>query len=208
MFEYKSSVTVVVIALAAACAGDGASNVPTVYTAQFTLSNALIAPITILVDGEPNVMLNNGMTATVAASTRSHVTWRSAKPADALGHMIPDDIGENSINVFGTGQVFEITNIINDQPYFTASIFNQTNTVVSIGVYDGQTVTCAGVLPAASTRAGFVQIGYYRVTPVTELRAYNNPTSCTGSYAVWPPSEISQYAPKSGLLRLTLTTGQ
>jgi hypothetical protein len=194
-----------VFALALACTDDGPTNVPSVYTAQFTLSNALIAPITILVDGEPNVILNTGMTATVSASTRSHVTWRSAKPADALGHMIPDEIGENSINVYGMGQTYEITNIINDQPYFTASIFNQTTSVVSIGVFDGQTVACAGVLPAASTNVGFVQIGYYRATPRTELRAYNNPSGCTGSYVIWPPSQIAQYAPKSGLLRVTLT---
>lgn len=207
MSEYKRSAVVILLTLAVSCSGEGATSAPSVYTAQFTASNQLLAPITISVDGVPNVILNNGMSAVITASTRSHVTWTSAKPADATGHVIPDEIGENEMTFFGTSQVFEITNIIRDQPYFTASVFNMTNTAVSIGVYDGSSVACAGVLPAAQNRPGFVQTGYYRATLRTELRAYSN-LDCTGSFVVWPPSEIAGYAPKSGLLRLSLTAGQ
>jgi hypothetical protein len=182
--------------------------VPNVYDVQFIASNSLLAPITIHVDGVPNVILNFGMSATVTASTRSHVTWTSAKPADANGNIIPDEIGVNEIPFSGQNHVVEITNIINDQPYFTASIHNFTDLTVSIGVYDGSAVACVAVLPAAMSAPGFVQTGYYRVTTHTELRAYLNPSGCTGSYVVWPPSELAAYTPKSGLLRIALTSTQ
>lgn len=207
VFRFARTAMLVGFALTASCSGDSPS-APAVYTTQFTATNELIAPITILVDGLPNVILANGMSAPVTVSTRSHVTWTSAKPADATGHAIPDEIGINEISVHGTNAVLEITNVINDQPYFTASVHNYTNITVSIGVFDGSTVACAAVLPAAQSSPGFVQTGYYRLTASTELRAYLNANGCTGSFVTWPSSQLSGYAPKSGWLQVALTSGQ
>lgn len=207
MVRFQRAATLLVLALTAACSGE-APSAPAVYTTRFIASNDLIAPITILVDGVPNVILANGMSAPITASTRSHVTWTSAKPADAQGHMIPDEIGVNEIPVRTMNDVFEITNVINDQPYFTASIHNYTNITVSIGIFDGSALTCAAVLPAAQSAPGFVQTGYYRLTLHTELRAYLNASACTGSYVSWPSSELAAYAPKSGWLQVSLTSGQ
>lgn len=206
MARFARAATLLVLALTASCSGDTPA-APAIYTTQFIAANQLIAPITILVDGVPNVILSNGMSAPITASTRSHVTWTSAKPADAQGHMIPDEIGVNEIPVHNMNGVFEITNVINDQPYFTASIHNFTNVTVSIGISDGSTVACAAVLPAAGSAPGFVQTGYYRLTLHTELRAYLNASGCTGSYVAWPSSELSAYAPKSGWLQVSLTSG-
>jgi hypothetical protein len=206
VFKLGRGAIPLLLAFAVACSDDTAS-APLIYTAQFTAANDLIAPITIHVDGVPNVILLSGMSATIAASTRSHVTWTSAKPADAFGHLIPDDIGVNEVP-FGSNRVLEITNIINDQPHFTASIYNFTNLVASIGVFDGSAVACVAVLPAASNKPGFVQTGYYRATRLTELRAYQNPSGCTGAYTAWPSSEIGAYAPKTGLIRVSLVSDQ
>jgi len=74
-----------------------------------------------------------------------------------------------------------------------------------------------GLLPLASALAivgfgvfftvrGFTQIGYYRLLPATEIRAYREPTNCTGPYFSWPLSELRKFDEKSGLLVLSLDT--
>jgi len=189
-----------------ACSGGSESMAPSEFTVRFTATNDLLAPITFLVDGSPYAILSTGRSTGLTVSSKAHVIWISAKPADSRGQPIPDEIGEVSVSVAAINGVLEITNVINDQTYITASIFNRANAPASIGVYDGATVSCASQVPAATpTTAGFTQTGYYRLGPRTEFRAYSTP-DCTGAYSAWPQSALANFEAKSGLVTLTLTT--
>ncbi len=121
---------------------------------------------------------------------------------DAAG--VSDHPGDSVVRL---RSVLEITNVINDTTYVTAELVNPTNVRVSIGVYEGSTAVCASVLRAASGSVpGFTKIGYYRLLAGTEIRAYHDESRCTGPYVAWPASQLTQFAPKSGLVRLTLTS--
>lgn len=187
-----------------ACAGGNDSMAPSEFTVRFTATNDLLAPVTFLVDGSPYAILSSGRSTGLTFSSKSHVTWISAKPADSRGQPIPDEIGEVSVSVAAINGVLEITNVINDQTYITASIFNHATVPASIGVYDGTTVSCASQVPATTpTTAGFTQTGYYRLTANTEFRAYPSP-DCSGAYTAWPQSVLANFEAKSGLITLTL----
>ena len=175
---------------------------------RFAVTNALIAPVTISIDGAPQATLVNGASIGLTVpSTAQWLTWTSAKPMDARGRPIPDDIGEVRVAVSGINGALEIRNVIEDRTYITARVFNLTTAPVSIGVYDGSAVSCAGELPATSGgEVGFVQIGYYRLLPTTEVRAYRDPSRCTGPYVSWPATRLAGFAAKSGLLALVLET--
>lgn len=135
------------------------------------------------------------------------LTWTSAKPTDTAGTQIPDDIGTVRVRLSGLAATAEITNVINDTVYVTAELSNPTSSRVSIGVFDGSTVACASVLRAASGGVpGFTKIGYYRLLPRTEIRAYRDEAHCTGPFVSWPASQLVNFEPKSGLVRLVLTT--
>ena len=189
-----------------ACGGGSDSTGPGEFTVRFTATNDLLAPITILVDGSPYAILNSGRSTGLSLSSTAHVTWISAKPADAQGKVIPDEIGEVSVSVPAINGVLEITNVIEDQTYITASIFNHATAPASIGVYDGTTVACASQVPAAtSSSTGFTQTGYYRLRANTEFRAYSTP-DCSGAFTAWPQSSLVSFQAKSGEVTLQLST--
>jgi hypothetical protein len=195
-----------VVVLVAACGGDAAMTPLPEFSVRFVATNELLAPVTILVDSSPYAILGKGQSVNLNLSSKARVTWTSAKPADAHGQMIPDQIGEVKVAVTAINGVLEITNVIGDQTYITASIFNHIESPVSIGVYDGTSVSCASQLPGASQgTSGFTQTGYYRLVPSTEFRAYRA-SNCTGDYSAWPSSELAAFEPKSGRVRLTLTS--
>jgi hypothetical protein len=197
---------VLVGVLVAGCQSDGGSLAPSNAPVTFTVANSLIAPVTILIDGAPYALLDRGASSSLTVSSRSEwLVWTSAKPKDANGVLIPDDIGEIRVSLAGINRTLEIANVIQDQPYITAGVFNDTDVPVSIGVFNGSTVECAGALPAAANgKTGFVQIGYYRLSTTTEVRAYHDPLHCTGSYVYWPSSVLVSFAPKTGLLSLIM----
>src|SRR5437762_2761801 len=148
-----------------ACWGDSNLTLPNDAPVQFVALNELLAPVTISVDGQPYVILSTGRSTALTVSSAKRLTWTSAKPADADGQPIPDDIGDVQVAVPGINRTLEISNVIEDRTYITARMFNHTDARVSIGVYDGGKVACgAAVLPAAADHSsGFVQIGYYRL---------------------------------------------
>lgn len=193
-------------ALVAGCQGvDNTPTPPGSARATFTVANMLIAPVTLSIDSVPYAIIDGGATAslTVPASTQ-WLTWTSAKPKDADGNRIPDDIGVVRVAVAGINRELDIANVIDDQPYFTARIFNDTPAAVSIGVYNGQSVACAAELPgAANGIAGFVLIGYYRLLTTTEVRAFREP-GCTGPYSSWSRSALASMEPNSGVVSLNL----
>lgn len=193
-------------ALVAGCrGGDSTLSGPATSPLTFNVSNSLIAPITVWVDGSAYAMIDggSGMSLTVPSGTQ-WLTWTSAKPKDADGNRIPDDIGEVRVAVAGINRELAIGNVIDDQPYFTARIHNDTTEPVSIGVFNGSSVSCAGTLPAAANGVtGFVLIGYYRLLTNTEVRAYRDP-GCTGPYVAWSRSTLSNMAPNSGAIALIL----
>lgn len=202
----RTTGAMVLLALGAACQTRDTVSGPAGFPVQLIVSNRLVAPVTVAIDGTPLVGLQGGAGSSVTVSSNSQwLTWTSAKPMDARGQPIQDDIGEVKVLVSGTNGVVEIANIINDQAYITASIFNQTAAAVSIGVYDGSAVACAAELPPASGAvSGFTRIGYYRLLPKTEVRAYRHPSNCTGPYVAWPSPEIRAFSPKAGLVILSL----
>lgn len=194
-----------VMVLVTGCGGNAAMTTPTAFSVRFVATNDLLAPVTILVDGSPYAILSNGRSVDLNLSSKARVTWTSAKPADANGQMIPDQIGEVNVAVTAIHGVLDITNVIDDQTYITASIFNHTASPVSIGVFDGISVSCASQLPGASqSTSGFTQTGYYRLVASTQFRAYRA-SNCTGDYIAWPSSELAAFEPKSGRVILTLT---
>ncbi|HSQ28892.1 MAG TPA: hypothetical protein VLN49_03530 [Gemmatimonadaceae bacterium] len=196
-----------VVALLAACTGARDTTGPGDYPIRFQVTNDLVAPVTVRIDGTPVAILSSGKgTALTVSSSAQWLTWTSAKPAGADGVAIPDHIGEVKIPVSGISGSLEIRNVIADQTYVTARIFNATRAQVLIGVFDGSEVACAGVLPAATSdgTSGLVQIGYYRLVPATEVRAYRDGSRCSGPYVAWPGSTLKAYAANSGLVFLTL----
>jgi len=196
----------ILIALAAACEGGGAAATTTPFAVRFTVTNDLAAPVTISVDTMTVAILMDGKSTTLTVpSTAVSLSWTSAKAAGSNRLAIPDDIGDVKIPVAAIGTALDISNVINDQTYITASIFNSTTSAVSIGVYDGKSVSCSSELPGAtSTSPGFTRTGYYRLLPATEFRAYRAPSGCTGSFVAWPAAQIKAFAAKSGLITLTL----
>lgn len=193
------------IALLTACGGEGGMVPTQTGPVTFRAANDLIAPVTIKVNGEPYLILSFGRSTQVTLPANTKLTWTSAKPADAHGQMIPDEIGEQTVDVSSITGALEITNIIGNETYFTARIFNFTNTRVSIGVFEGSTLWCAALLPEATAGGpGFTLIGYYRLLPATELRAYTASADCTGTYVAWPSSQLAGFEAKSGLLTLSL----
>ncbi len=193
----------------ASCAGSRDTTGPGDFPIRFQVTNDLVAPVTVRIDGTPVAILSSGKgTALTVSSSAQWLTWTSAKPAGADGVPIPDNIGEVKIPVSGIAGALEIRNVIADQTYVTARIFNSTKAQVLIGVFDGAEVACAGVLPAAASGGadGLVQIGYYRLLPATELRAYRDGSRCSGPYVAWPGSTLKGYAANSGLILLTLDT--
>jgi hypothetical protein len=196
------------MSLGAACDANHASSEAPAFPVRVSVSNQLVAPVTVSVDGTPYVGLLGGRSANVTvSSTAQWLSWTSAKPVSSNGLQIPDDIGEVKISVSSLSTSLEISNVINDQTYITAGIYNLTNASVSVGVYDGTSVTCASELPAAAGAArGFTQIGYYKLLPATELRAYRSPSGCSGPFISWSASQLKAFKDKSGLLTLTLDT--
>lgn len=189
-----------------ACEAVGDASGPADFPVQLIVSNRLVAPVSVSIDGTPLVALQGGAGSPVTVSSKAQwLTWTSAKPTDSRGQPIRDDIGEVKVLVAGTNGAVEISNIIDDQAYITASIFNRTTAAVSIGVYDGASVSCAADLPpAAGAVSGFTRIGYYRLLPATEVRAYRDASNCTGPYRAWPSSEVRAFGAKSGLVILSL----
>ena len=189
----------------AACSGDSVIVPAQTGPVTFRAANDLVAPVTVKVDGQPYLILSSGRSTQVTLPANTRLTWTSAKPADAHGQLIPDEIGEQTVDVSSITGALEITNVIGDQTYFTARIFNFTNGPVSIGVFEGSMLWCAALLPGASANGpGFTVIGYYRLLAATELRAYTASADCTGSYVPWPSAQLSGLAAKSGLLTLSL----
>jgi hypothetical protein len=198
----------ILLTLGAACETTGDAAGPAEFPVQLIVSNRLVAPVSVSIDGTPLVGLQSGASSPVTISSKVQwLTWTSAKPLDPRGQPIRDDIGEVKVLIAGANSVVEISNIIDDQAYVTASIFNQTTAAVSIGVSDGASVACAAELPpAAGAVRGFTRIGYYRLAPATEVRAYRDPVNCTGPYRAWPSSEVRAFNAKSGLVILSLDT--
>jgi hypothetical protein len=198
-------VLVVPFALLVACNNESTTAPPLTGPVSFIAVNDLIAPVTISVDGSPYAIVSSGRTTPLTVPAGTRLTWTSAKPADAFGQKIDDEIGDVTVNVSAINGALEITNVIGDYTYFTARIFNFTDIAVSIGVFDGAKVWCAALLPKGTTSGpGFIVTGYYRLLPATELRAYPAAPDCTGRYVTWPSSQMTGLEAKSGLLTLSL----
>lgn len=193
-----------IVLVIAGCVATDTVGPSTAFPVTFEISNALLAPVSVTVDDTLVAILTEGRSLSVTVSSHSQwLRWTSAKPADPLGHPIPDDIGETQIAVGSITRVLAINNVIGDDTFITASVFNLTGGPTAIGVWNGTRVTCAGILPAATTNtAGFVQIGYYRLTPATEVRAYRDALACTGPYRSWGQTHLSRFASRSGLVQI------
>src|SRR5258708_35162030 len=103
---------VVLVALGPAWEHNPVSTAGPVYTIRFSLSNQLLAPVTLSVDGEPHVSLLGGGSANVAVpSTARWLSWTSAKPAGADRVPISHDLREVKVSVAGLSTATEISNV-------------------------------------------------------------------------------------------------
>lgn len=169
---------------------------------QLSVVNNLVAPVSIVVDGVPHFGLFGGESMGLTVSSNAQwLTWISAKPTDENGIAIPDEVDSVRIAISGINATLEINNVIHDQTYFTARIFNSATASVSIGLFDGATVTCVSRMRAGQV---YTQTGYYRLLAATELRAYRDPDHCTGPYVTWSNAVLKTLEPKSGALLLYL----
>lgn len=195
--------------LATGCAPErGAGLHDSNYPVQLTITNRLAAPVSIAIDGIPALGLPGGASSALTVSSSAQwLTWTSAKPMDATGIPIPDDIAEVVVAVSGINRSLEISHVIQDRTYITGRFFNGTRSAVSIGVFDGTDVSCAAAMPAMiGDVAGYTQIGYYRLRPETEIRAYRDPRDCTGPFVTWPREALRTFEPGTGQVTLVLTT--
>ncbi len=196
------------LALAAACSTALDPAGPGEFPVRTIVANHLIAPITVSVDGVPVVGLQSGGSSGITFSSSAKLlTWASAKPLGSDGRVIDDDIGDVRISIASIDRVLDIGNVIDNQTYITARIFNYTDVPAAIGVSDGVYVSCGVPLPAATGAVhSYTQTGYYRLLSTTEIRAYRDPTRCSGPYTPWPASELRAFSPSSGLIILTLNS--
>lgn len=201
-----AALAVVLVSAIGGCDGARTTSTGADVPLRFLITNHLLAPVQVSVDGAPAIGLNGGASGGIAVpSTAWSLTWTSAKPTDAEGRPIPDDIGEVKVAVSGIGPTLDISNVIGGDTYITARIFNHTNTAVSIGFQNGTVTSCAAALPASTeTATNFTQTGYYRLLPTTEIRAFRDPTGCSGSWVAWAPAELRAYSARSGSLVLSL----
>lgn len=177
------------------------------YPVRLTITNNLVAPVTIAVDDvlALGLMGSGGSSPLTVLSTARWLTWKSAKPLDPEGRLIPDDVEDVRIALSALDRELEINNVIGGNTYITARFVNRSGVPVSIGVFDGAVLRCASRLPAGSAGAtGFTQIGYYRLLAATEIRAYRDPLNCTGPHSAWTPAQIRDFAAGSGLVTLVL----
>ena len=197
---------VVLVAPSIGCDGGRATATADGSPLRFLITNHLVAPVEVSVDGVPAIGLKGGASAGIAVpSTAQSLSWTSAKPTDAEGHPIADDLGEVKVAVGGIGLTLDIDNVIGDTTYITARIFNHTSAAVSIGFQNGTVTSCAAALPASTATATyFTQTGYYRLLPTTEIRAFRDPTSCSGPWVAWEPAELRAFTARSGALVLSL----
>ena len=106
-------VPMVALAGALAACADAITAAPSEFPVRFSVSNNLIAPITISIDGTPYIALSGGQSSPVTVSSKVELLkWTSAKPMDAHGTPIPDDVGEIRVGVGGINGVLDITNVI------------------------------------------------------------------------------------------------
>lgn len=195
--------------LAAGCAAERGTGIhDSRYPVQLIIANRLAAPVSIAIDGTPTLGLPGGASSALTVSSSAQwLTWTSAKPMDAAGVPIPDDIAEVTVSVSGINRTLEISHIIQDRTYITGRFFNGTRSPVSIGVFDGTDVACAAAMPAMmGDVAGYTQIGYYRLRPETEIRAYRDPRDCTGPFLAWPKEALRSFEAGTGQVTLVLTT--
>ncbi len=195
------------LAVLVGCSGDAATTPQRAGDSKvrFVVSNHLAPPVDVAIDGTLTLILASGDSSGLAVSPSAQwLTWTAAKPTDSTGTPIPDDVGHVQVRITGIQSAVEITNIIDDTTFVTPMIFNETGERVSIGVYEGAAVACASTLPAATaTNPGFTRVGYYRLLPNTEVRAYRD-AGCTGPYVAWDASQLAAFTPKSGVVSLDL----
>src|SRR5436309_6982048 len=88
----RNLVAMTLVTISAACGRTPVSPEAPGFTVRFSLSNQLLAPVTLSVDGVPHVgLLGGGRTNVGVPSTAKWVSWTSAKPAGPTGVPIPDD---------------------------------------------------------------------------------------------------------------------
>jgi hypothetical protein len=190
--------------LLTACSHDSTAPVPSKGILITFDLNTLDAAAVISVDGYTygTVATNQPIEiqVPVAAQTLTYVITFS--PIMAPQDVQPDIIGATA-NVPITGSSFTIGKVISGTTYFDPIVTNNSGSVAYIGIFRGGELTC--LAPTPTTAPFSKELGYWRLTSDTELRAYNS-LGCGGSYHAWTYTDLSASDPNSGVISLSLTS--
>lgn len=181
------------------------------------IENYLGYPVAILANGSPFAVVparTNGAYS-YSGPTSVSVDWAVVRPVNVINQQL---LGEPMIASFSTvsianGQTvsFTIDNIIETTTYFLPIITNQTPTRLLMGINMGLSIEnrCNCIVPSFGTSVG---LGYYRLSSISNVRAYREENGYFGSYIYWGdgPSGTTTplfqlMEPLSGAVRLTAT---
>jgi hypothetical protein len=194
---------VALLALAAGCGGDPTAPEEPV---RLTLWNSLNNTVTVSIDGTPQGGLNPTFLVPqdiwAPAGARSlQVTPVPRNFSD--GTRVPDDYPTRAFAIEKGSMSVDVSNVVNGQPYFTPTITNTLAVPVAIGLVENGQVRClCWVGEATAFSSSRVVLGYFRLSPSTEMRMYPGRTDCSGQFLVWSNGQLAAFAPSSGIVSL------
>jgi hypothetical protein len=178
----------------------------TARSATLKIVNNLVSQVTISINNTPTTTVDGGATVSLTSTANPvTVSWALVRPTTSSGN----PVGENMSGVFNpvsnpTGTItYDIDALVGSQLYFSPGISNNTSTRLLMGVNMGlqSENRCSCVIPIGSQR---VHIGYYKLFSNTNVRAFRDGSSYTGSYTYWE-NFSSSVDTKSGDITLNAT---
>jgi hypothetical protein len=147
------------------------------------------------------VSTNLPITLEVPSGSKSLTYLITNSPLGTIQDVQPDIIAASG-TVSVAGSSITINNVISGTTYFAPVIANKLGAVAYVGIFRGGSLTCLS--PLLVGEAG-KDLGYWRLTADTEMRAYQS-LGCSGTYHAWNSTQLSAFTPNSGVLTLSLTS--
>jgi hypothetical protein len=147
------------------------------------------------------VSTNQPITLQVPSGSKSLTYVITNSPLGTIQDVQPDIIAATG-SVAVVGSAITINNVISGTTYIAPVIANNLGSVAYIGIFCSGSLTC--LTPLLVGAAG-KDLGYWRLTADTELRAYQS-VGCGGSFHTWNSTQLSAFAVNTGLISLSLTS--